>query len=211
MADRRRNEVIQLSFLQRWRQLRKEQFKPDVLGKSLLKKFYMTRQMRLTVLRWVLYGLLCLLAVVLQAVLFSRLYLFDTRFDLPGALLLLIGVLEGTKNGSVFLLIASTLYYLTGSAPGPFCIAFLTVPGVLACLFRQKYLHRSPGSVILCAGVALMTYEMITFLLALFQGLTLWLRVNRAAITGLMSWALMLPLYPVTVRIGTIGGRPWKE
>lgn len=211
MADRRRRAPSKPNMIQRWQMLRESEFKPDVLGMSALKKIYMTRQMRLTLLRWVLYSLVCILSVVLEDVIFSRLYLFDTRLDLPAAVLLLICVLEGTGNGSIFILIASVLYYLTGSSPGPFCVAFLTVPGILACLFRQKYWHRSSGSIIFCAGLALMAYELATFLLALFQGLTLWLRMDRFLITGLLSWSLMIPLYPLTLRIGAIGGRPWKE
>ena len=141
----------------------------------------------------------------------SRVSIFGATTDLAVAAMLLITVIEGSEIGSVFILIASVLYYLTGSSPGPFCVAFLTVPGILVCLFRQKYLHRSSGSIIFCAGLALMVYELATFLLALFQGLTLWLRIDRFLITGLMSCALMIPLYPLTLRIGAIGGRPWKE
>jgi hypothetical protein len=29
--------------------------------------------------------------------------------------------------------------------------------------------------------------------------------------TGLISWAVMLPLYPLFYNIGKIGGNTWKE
>ena len=30
-------------------------------------------------------------------------------------------------------------------------------------------------------------------------------------LTALMSWVVMVPLYPLTYKIGQIGGEPWKE
>lgn len=213
MAERRRRRSVRRparnSF--RWKLLEQREFKPDDLGMGLTKKFYITWQQRMTLLRWGCYVGLCLLALIVQDVILSRLYLFDTRLDLPAAVLLLICVLEGTENGSLFILIASVFYYFSGSSPGPYTVAFLTVGGVLACCFRQKFWHRSRGAVILCAAAALMCYEFATFAIALFQGLTHWGRLSHFLITGALSVVAMLPIYPLAVKIGQIGGRPWKE
>ena len=40
-------------------------------------------------------------------------------------------------NGSTFVLIASLLYYFSGSAPGPFCIILMVLFGISASMFRQ--------------------------------------------------------------------------
>ena len=50
-----------------------------------------------------------------------------------------------------------------------------------------------------------------TYGIALFQGLTYWQRIFSFLITGGMSWAFMLALYPLIHKIGTIGGNTWKE
>ena len=191
--------------------LRKPEFRKDSLGKGFLQKLYFTRQQRLTLLRWGSYALLCLTALVLQDTIMSRIPIFGASTDLPVAAMLLITVLEGTETGSVFILIASTIYYFSGSAPGPYAVALLTVLGICASLFRQVYWHRSRGSILLCAGLAVMVYEIAVFGFSIFSGLTHWGRLPRFLVTGALSWAAMLPLYPLTYKLGQIGGHTWKE
>lgn len=191
--------------------LQKPEFRADSLGTGFLQKLYFTRQQRLTLLRWGSYALLCIAALVLQDTIFSRFTIFGSHTDLAVAAMLLITVLEGTETGSIFILIASTLFYFSGSAPGPYAVAALTVLGICASLFRQVYWHRSRGSILLCAGLAVMAYETAVFGFSIFSGLTHWGRLPRFLITGALSWAAMLPLYPLTYKLGQIGGHTWKE
>ena len=118
---------------------------------------------------------------------------------------------EGIDTGIVFVIIASCLYYFSGSSPGPLCVALITFLGVGACLFRQMYWHRNRGSIVLCAGLALMLYELGTFAVGMFSGLTRWDRLSTFAVTGALSIAVMIPLYSLINRIGQIGGNTWKE
>ena len=90
-------------------------------------------------------------------------------------------------------------------------MALLTVLGICASLFRQVYWHRSRGSILLCAGLAVMVYEIAVFGFSIFSGLTHWGRLPRFLVTGALSWAAMLPLYPLTYKLGQIGGHTWKE
>ena len=203
--ERRKNSFTLPKFLQ------KPEFRQDSLGTGFLKKLYFTRQQRNTLLRWGSYILLCLMSVVLQDTILSRIQIFGACLDLPAAVLLLITVLEGTENGSVFILLASTVYYFSGSAPGPYSVAALTILGLCASLFRQVYWHRSRGSILLCAGLAVLIYEIVVFGFSIFSGLTLWSRFPRFAVTGVLSWAAMYPLYPLTLKLGQIGGHTWKE
>ena len=197
--------------LDAWQKKKDSEFRPDSLEPGLLKKLYMTRLQRLQLLRWGLYILTLILLLVTQDVIMSRIHPFGTTTDLCVAGILLITVMEGTDVGSIFVLIASTLYYFSGSSPGPFSVALMSIFGLLASLFRQAYWHRNKASVILCAGIALMLYEIGVYAAGLITGLTNWYRIDAFLITGLMSWAVMVPLYPLFDRIGQIGGHIWKE
>ena len=187
-----------------------QDFKPDARV-GILKLFYVTKKQRLTLLRWTLYAVLCIFLLVIQDTMMSRVSFFGVTTDLVPMIILLITVLVGTDCGSLFVLIASAVYWFSGSAPGPYCIVMLTALGILATMIRQVFWRRGLRSTVLCAGVALMAYEMALFILGLVVGLTHWGRILVFLFTGLVSWALMVPLYPLTYRIGKIGGEPWKE
>ena len=190
---------------------RQPEFRQDTLGTGFFQKLYMTRQQRLRLLRWGSYVLSCLVALILQDNILSRLPLWGACIDLPAAVILLITVIEGTESGSVFVLLASTLYYFSGSAPGPYVVAAMTIFGIGAALFRQLYWHRSREALLLCACIALMLYEITVFGGALFMKLTRWSRFSRFLLTGLYSCAVMIPLFPLIHKFGTIGGHTWKE
>ena len=191
---------------------RKEaEFKPDSQGKGFLKMLSVTDAQRDTYLKWGGYTLVILLLLVIQDVIMSRLSLFGATTDLAVCAILLITVIEGVETGSLFVLIASLLYYFSGSAPGPITVALLCVLGISACIFRQRNLHRSHGSIVLCAGLALMLYELGTYIFGVAEGLTRWDRIDNFAITGAISWLIMIPLYKLINKIGLIGGNTWKE
>ena len=187
------------------------EFRPDRQKKEWSKQFHITHVQRDTFLKWGCLILLCILLSVIQDVMMSRATIFGTTTDLMPAVILLITVTEGISNGSLFVLIASLLYYFSGSAPGPYAVATLTVLGIGACMFRQLYWHRNRGSIVLCAGIALMIYEVSTCCIGIFTGLTYWGRISVFVGSGLLSWLLMIPLYNLINAIGTIGGNTWKE
>ena len=190
---------------------RQPEFRQDSLGTNFLKKLYMTKQQRLRLLRWMSYILSCLAALLIQDDILSRIPIWGACIDLPAAVILLITVIEGTESGSVFVLLASTLYYFTGSAPGPYTVAAMTVFGVVATIFRQLYWHRSRGAILLCACCALMLYEITTFGGAIFMELTRWDRFGMFLLSGLYGCIVMVPLYPLMHKFGSIGGHTWKE
>ena len=190
---------------------RQPDFRPDRQTKEFTKQFHITHAQRDTMLKWGSILLLCLLLSVIQDVMMSRVRLFGTTTDLVPMVILLITVTEGISNGSLFVLTASLLYYFSGSSPGPYTVAILTVLGIGACIFRQLYWHRNRGSIVLCAGIALMLYEIATYGFGLFLGLTYWGRISIFVFTGLLSWLIMIPTYNLINAIGTIGGNTWKE
>lgn len=189
---------------------KKIEFKPDAQI-SILKKLYLTKLQRLNILKWCLYTLLCVVMLVIQDVIMSRVSIFGATTDLAPAVILLITVLVGADYGSTFVLIASTIYWFSGSAPAPYCIALLSFLGIFATLLRQSYWRRGFRSTVICAGIALVLYELLIFVVALFLQLAPWSRAGVFLLTGVLSCVVLLPLYPLAVKIGKIGGEPWKE
>ena len=138
-------------------------------------------------------------------------YIGDLTISAGSSWKMLITVIEGTEVGSLFVLIASLLYYFSGSAPTAVCIGLLTYTGVLATLLRQMYWHRSRGSILLCVMIALTVYEMSLFVTGLYEGLTTFSRIGSFVLTSIYSCLAAIPLYSLIYKIGLIGGNTWKE
>ena len=187
------------------------EFKPDVQKATWIKTTRLTKQQQLRLTRWMLYVLTVVAAVVLQDVLMSQLSFLGATTDLPACAILLITVLEGTEVGSIFVLIASTVYYFSGNAPTAFCIGLMTFFGIGATLFRQMFWHRSKGSIILCGTIAMFCYELGLFAVGLSNALTHWGRLSSFVMTAVYSSLIMIPLYSLIYKIGLIGGKTWKE
>lgn len=187
------------------------EFKPDVNTSTWLKTTRMTQLQRLRLAKWVFYALTIVLALVVQDCIMSQFRFFGATTDLAVSVILLITVLEGTEVGSLFVLIASTLFYFSGSAPNAVCIALLSYWGIAATMTRQMYMHRSRGSVTVFTAIALMGYEMSLFVVGLMNELTRFSRIHSFALTGLYSCLALIPLYPLIHKIGLIGGNTWKE
>ena len=190
---------------------KKTEFKQDSQGTSLFKRLYLTNVQRVSLAKWGLYVAVLILLLVIQDVIMSRLSIFGATTDLVVCAVVLITLMEGTDTGSVFVLFASTLFYLSGSSPGPYSVATLTILAIGACMFRQAYWHRNVTSILLCGWLAQMLYEIVTFVIALLRGLTHWGRLGPFLMTGLLSCIVMIPLYYLINAIGQIGGNTWKE
>lgn len=186
-------------------------FKPDTQTATWGKTMRMTRLQQLRLAKWGLYILTVVLCLVLQDVIMSQISILGATTDLAVCAILLITVIEGTEVGSLFVLIASTLYYFSGSAPGAYCIGLMTALGIAATLFRQMYWHRSKGSVILCSAIAVTAYEMGLFIVGLMSELTHFGRIGAFLMTAVFSCAALIPLHSLIYKIGLIGGNTWKE
>ena len=186
-------------------------FKPDVQKATWAKTTKLTKLQQLRLIRWALYVLTVVASLVLQDVLMSQFSIFGATTDLPACAILLITVMEGTEVGSIFVLIASTLYYFSGNAPTAWCIGLMTIFGIGATLFRQMFWHRSKGSIILCGAIALVCYELGLFAVGLTTALTHWGRLLSFLVTAVLSCLVLIPLYSLIHKIGLIGGNIWKE
>ena len=190
---------------------RSHEFRPDKLQASFLKTLYLTQYQRRILAKWSLFALVCIVALVLQDVIMARVSILGANTDLVPCAILLISVAIGSEEGGVFALVAAMIYYFAGTAPGPYAVALLPIYGLAGGLFRENFWRRGMASDVLCAGIAMMAYEITVFGLGLFSELTNWYRWYIFLITGILSVLVMLPLYPLVSKIHAIGGETWKE
>lgn len=187
------------------------EFKPDSDRVPLSKRLHLTVLQKKQLLQWSLNGLVCLVLLIIQDVIMSRVSIGGATTDLVPCAILLITVLSDAYNGSLFALVAAMIYEFSGSAPGPYVIAYLTALGVGAALLRQLYWRRGFRSNVICAGLALLLYELAIWGTGIFLGLTYWGRIGVFLLTWLLSFLVMLPLYPLLRVIQNIGGETWRE
>ena len=196
MAKRRRN---------------RSEFKPDAKPSVILKTLRLTKLQQLRLLRWGGYVGTILAALIIQDVIMSQVRIFGATTELCVAVILMITVMEGVETGSLFVLIASTLYFYSGTAPGAYSIGLLTFLGVAASLIRQMYWRRSRSAIVFCAALAQVCYSLGLYGVGLFNGLTRWDRLPVFLLGAALNILVMIPLYPWIYKIGMIGGNVWKE
>ena len=190
---------------------RKNEFKSDKPHSGFWGKLYLTQKQRKEVLKWSLYGAMLLVLSLLQDVVLCRVQLFGATTELVPVGIFLICILEGAESGSIFALVSSLLYLFSGTAAGPYSMVLITVLAVGVTIFRQAYLQKGLAAAILCAGIAMLAYALLQFVMGLFLGLTIPVRIVGFLITAGLSIIAIPILYPIALSIGTIGGETWKE
>ena len=68
---------------------KKYRFRPDPTGAGIWNKLYITPQQRKIALKWGLYGLICLVCLILQDAVLGRVRLFGGYVDLAPAAIIL--------------------------------------------------------------------------------------------------------------------------
>ena len=136
---------------------------------------------------------------------------FGGTTDLVPCGIFIICILEGSHRGSVFALVASYLYVLSGTAPGPQVMVLITAIGVVAAIFRQAYLHLAFPATLLCSVLAMAVYELGVFAFCLFLGNTVPERFVSFTVPALLSVITIPLIYPLAKAIAAIGGEIWKE
>lgn len=110
----------------------------------MLDKLYITPRQWLHILRWALYALLLLTAMMLQTVVLGNRTLLGTHPDFVPVVITCVCLREGAERGGLFALLASLFWYLSGADQGSLSIAVLTivpVAGTLLCsqILSERY------------------------------------------------------------------------
>ena len=190
---------------------KRNDFQPDRPRSGILSKLYLTRRQRQSILKWSLYAVLLVVLSVLQDVILCRMRLFGATTELVPCGILMICLAEGLENGSVFSLIASSLYVFSGSSAGYHTIALATFLCVYLTYFRQSYLRKGFAATMLCTAVGTVVYQLVVFLICLLLKQTLFSHIDGAFITAALTMIAAPILYPIIRGISTIGGEAWKE
>ncbi len=187
------------------------EFRPDPESSGNFDKLLLSQGQRFGLVRWTLFGVLCLLALLVQDVMVCRVDFYSASMDLVPCVIIMITCLQGVEPGCLFALIASLLYCFSGSAPGPYVLPIITILAMLAAIFRQACLRKGIFSILLSTGVGLMCYELLLFAIGLFLRYTTWQRLGAMVLTALISLLAVPVAYPIARAIGKIGGETWKE
>lgn len=187
------------------------EFRPDTEESGNFEKLLLSPRQRYGLLRWSLFGALCVLVLLVQDVMVYGVDIYGAGVDLVPCVIIMITALQGAEQGCIFALVASLLYCFSGSAPGPYVVPMITIFAILAAIFRQACLRKGFFSILLSTAAGLLCYEMLLFGVGLFLRYTVAARAGAAVLTAILS-LLMLPLaYPIARTIGKIGGETWKE
>lgn len=187
------------------------EFQPDRPYSTWLNKLQLTKLQQKQLLKWCLYALLLIILSVVQDVVMCRVRIYGGTTDLVPCAIFVIGILEGTQQGSVFALVASFLYLLSGSAPGAHVLVLITVLTVLMGAYRQTYLHPGLPAILLTAAFATVVYELSVFGFCLLLGQVDTSRILSFAIPAASCFVIIPIIYPFVKAIGKIGGEAWKE
>lgn len=187
------------------------EFRPDPEGSGNFEKMLLSQRQRFGVLRWTLFGLLCVLALLVQDVMVHRVDIFGAGADLVPCVIIMIAALQGAEAGSIFSLVASIVYYFSGSAQGPYVVPLITVIAILAVIFRQACLRKGFFSILLSTALGMICYELLLFGIGLFLRHTVTQWTMATVMTAFLSLVAVPVGYPLARAIGKIGGEAWKE
>lgn len=190
---------------------KKNEFKPDKPYASFTSRLYLTPKQRRKLLKWALYGALLLALSVLQDVVFARVRILGATTELVPCGIFLICLAEGVEQGAVLSLVASILYLFSGTAAGFYSIVLIVALSIGVTMFRQGYLQKGFTAAMICAGFAIVMYEMLIFGIGLFLSLTTLSRVWHFLLTALLTAVVAPALYLVVNATHKIGGEEWTE
>lgn len=186
-------------------------FLPDEESSGNFDKLLPSQSQRFGFVRWTLFGVLTLLVLLVQDSLVYLVDFFGAGADLVPCVIIMIAALQGAESASIFSLVAALLFYFSGSAPGPYVVAFIPTLAIFVAIFRQARLRQGFFSILLATALGMLIYELLLFGWGLFWKLTTVERFSGMMLTALLSLVSLPVTYPIARAISKIGGEPWKE
>ena len=178
-----------------------------------LQKLRITRQQWKIIFKWALYTVAFIATVVIQGVILNRQPLFGVRVNLVPYFIGCVCIVEGADAGSVFALIVSLAWALSGGDLGFVSILVLTLGGMALGIAMDNLLRDHIGTCIACCFVLCLVHESAIFLLRLFLHTVTprqYLRICLpGTLLGLPSSVIFYYLFGLIHRVG--GGSAWNE
>lgn len=147
------------------------------------------------ILMWVLYGLLFVLVMVLQTVIFGHARYWDTKLSLIPVAIACVAMHCGAENGGVFGLAAGLVWCFSGADGGALVIVLCTLCALAAGHLCDHILNRNLVSALLMCLMALVGFQFVLLALKLYLGQTgaegLWVFCKQV----LLSMLACPPLY----------------
>lgn len=190
---------------------KKYEFQPDKPYSTWLSKLQLTKLQQKQVLKWCLYALILIILSLLQDVVLCRFRILGGTTALVPCGIFTICMLEDTQRGSIFALVSSCLFYLSGTAPGAHVIVLITVLSVVLRATQQTYLQTGFPAVLFSTLLAMVLYELIIFGFCLLVGQVTVGKYMSFAVPAVFSIAVVPVLYPFVKAIHRIGGEAWRE
>lgn len=172
----------------------------------MLDKLYITPRQWLRILRWTLYSLLFLLAMMIQTVVLGNRPVFGTQPDLITAVIVCVCLREGAERGGLFALLTSLLWCLSGAADGSISIAILTILPILGSILCNSLLNNRFLPTLLVTAVTLFIFHGIAFFLkVIFFETDMALFLRKLIPCMWVSLLAQPPIYWLVKKIHRIG------
>ena len=131
----------------------------------MLDKLYITPRQWMHILRWSLYSLLLLTAMLVQTVVLGNHTLFGAKPDFVPVVITCVCLREGAERGGLFALLGSIFWALSGADMGSVYIIVLTILPILGSLFFKRFLFSRYFPCLLLCFLTLFVQHSATFLL----------------------------------------------
>lgn len=173
----------------------------------MLDKLYITPKQWLRILRWGLYSLLFLLAMLTESSVFGRHALLGVCPQLVGVVVVCVCFREGPERGGLFALLATLFWCLSGASYGSLNIAVFTILPVAGTLFTRNTLMNRFVPCLLTALSALAAQQLVIFAIGYFLNdvSLLYFFVELLPCIA-VSLLFQPPVYWLASRICRIGG-----
>lgn len=136
----------------------------------MLDKFYITPKQWLHILRWSLYALLFLVAMMVQTVVFGNRSLFGAKPLFVPVVIACVCLREGAERGGLFALLASLFWCFSGADYGALSIVMMTVVPVLGTVGSRAVLSSRYIPCLLITFFTLLLEQGTVFAMELFFG-----------------------------------------
>ena len=166
----------------------------------MLDKLYITPKQWLHILRWTLYALLFLLAMMLQTVVFGNHSFLGVHPSFVPVVITCVCLREGPERGGLFALLTSLFWCLSGADEGSVSIAVLTVVPVVGSVLCRAVLANRFLPCLVITVVTLFTEQTAIFVLKFFSGAADGRRFLTVLIPCVLVSALVQPVVYLLVK-----------